>query len=355
MNNQDSIRTRSSDEDAILKRNAERIVRDCAGVREGETVAVITDGLQPDSIARLLFETALAQGAIPVTIRVPAIERPGADLPSFVNTALAQVDVILAPTSRTVYHSPGIQNACRGEGQSRFIALSECDEDTLIHGGINADFAALNSVASAVATQLEHGKRLVLTTPAGTHIVASIQGRSARMIGGLCHKPGDMVGLPTVETYWAPIEDSVNGEVVVDASCSGGIGVIEGEPIRITIENGRATRIAGGTQATQLAELLDATGSSESRRVAEIAIGLNPACRLTGRIIEDEGKYGTCHLAVGSNVFIGGIVNAPIHIDFVQLRPTLVVDDTTVCRDGELVLPGIDVAPLVAQGTVEGS
>jgi 2,5-dihydroxypyridine 5,6-dioxygenase len=343
------------DRGAALWRNALKIVRECAAVAEGEHVAIVTDSPQPTSIALLLFDAVEEAGGVPLMLRMPELERPGSDLPPAASSALLHVDVVLAPTSKTVYHSPGVQDACRGRGHARFIALSECDEETLVHGGINADFVALHPIAAAVAERLHRGAHLHLTTPGGTRLEASIAGRGGGLIGGLSHEPGSMVGLPAVEAYTAPVEASVDGEIVVDASCSGGIGLIRGEPIRVRIEGGKATTIRGGRAAEELAALLDADGDTRARQVAEIALGLNPACRITGRIIEDEGKYGTCHVGLGSNVFIGGVNDAPVHIDLVQLTPTMVVDGETIMSAGELTIPDLDTSALTRDSHGGGS
>lgn len=144
-----------------------------------------------------------------------------------------------------------------------------------------------------------------------------------------------MVGIPTIEVFIAPNEDSINGFIVCDVSCSGGIGIID-EPIHLDVENGKVTKIDGGRQAKQLSELLENEDNSSVYQIAELAIGLNPNCNITGIINEDEGKYGTCHMALGSNASFGGINPAPVHIDMVQNTPTIYIDDEEICRDGRL-------------------
>ena len=59
-----------------------------------------------------------------------------------------------------------------------------------------------------------------------------------------------------------------------------------------------------------------------------------------GRIIEDEGAYGTCHVALGSNVHFGGTLRAPLHLDMVMWEPRLVVDGRVLMDQGRLVEEG---------------
>lgn len=68
-----------------------------------------------------------------------------------------------------------------------------------------------------------------------------------------------------------------------------------------------------------------------------MGFGLNPAASLSGRMLEDEGVYGTMHIGIGNNLAYGGSCNTPIHIDLIMKQPTCIVDDHYVYKDGELV------------------
>jgi leucyl aminopeptidase (aminopeptidase T) len=279
-------------------------------------------------------------------VQTEPLPAPGADLPAALDGLLAAADLILAPTSKSVYHTRSVREACRDAG-TRFVALSECDVDTFVNGGMNADLVALTDAAAAVAQLLERAQAFELRTPAGTRLVGDVGPRRGLMSGGICREPGDVIGLPTVEAFVAPLERSVQGTVVVDASCSGGVGVV-GEPITMEIVDGRARAIAGGEAADRLRDALERGATDAAYQVAELGIGLNPECRITGRIIEDEGTYGTCHVALGSNVWFGGDNDAPSHIDMVQWRPTIVLDGEPLSVDG--VLCSEELRRLVAAG-----
>ena len=65
----------------------------------------------------------------------------------------------------------------------------------------------------------------------------------------------------------------------------------------------------------------------------EIGIGLNEKARITGNMLEDEKKEGTCHLASG---------NIRCHVDMLFDEPTITVfydDGTTIelLRKGKTV------------------
>ena len=104
------------------------------------------------------------------------------------------------------------------------------------------------------------------------------------------------------------------------------------EPIKVTIENGQATKIEGGIGAKQLQITLNTIGAN-SRKIAELGIGTNKAARLESSILEIEKVYGTAHVALGNNMHIGGEVDVSYHADGVILKPTLELDGKVILKD----------------------
>jgi leucyl aminopeptidase (aminopeptidase T) len=331
-----------------LHANAAKVIRDCCALKDGEVVVVLTDPDASAQVAEALYRAAGDAGGEPVLVQTEPLPMPGADLPEALDQLLASADLILAPTSKSVYHTTSVREACRDAG-TRFVALSECDVDTFVNGGMNADLVGLTAAARRVAELLDQATSLEVRTPAGTELSGELGSRRGLMSGGICREPGDVIGLPTVEAFVAPLEASVQGTVVADASCSGGVGVVDA-PIVVEVVDGRARDISGGDAADRLRESLARAETESVYQVAELGIGLNPECRITGRIIEDEGTYGTCHVALGSNVWFGGDNPAPSHIDLVQWRPTITLDGEPLCEGGELVSE--ELRRLVAAGAL---
>lgn len=319
-----------------LRDNALKLLSQCCGLKFGENVLIITDPKQSPELYWNLFDAANQLGGKPVVCLMNQVP-PGGSLPKAVDAAAKASDIIIAPTSTSIFHSEGIRVACLPPYNARLSALSEWQLDTLASGGIEADFAAIAPKVEQIQQYVSKGRHITLTTPGGTMIEADIQGREAWANTGISDRPGVKMGLPTIEVFIAPLEESVNGVICVDASCSGGIGIIR-QPIRITVEKGRAVSVEGGEEAAQLRKLLLEAATEKAYQVAEIAVGLNPHCRITGNINEDEGKYGTCHIALGNNTGFGGVNFAPLHIDMVQWKPTLTVDGETLFEAGQCLV-----------------
>jgi leucyl aminopeptidase (aminopeptidase T) len=146
--------------------------------------------------------------------------------------------------------------------------------------------------------------------------------------------------MPDGEVGIAPLEGSAQGTVVWDASVHS-LGLLR-EPVRLTVEDGWVVRVDGGEQARELEEHL---ASLDDPNVyycpAEIAIGINEAVRITGTMREDKKALGTVHIAVGTNVDIGGTITARTHIDGLLRRPSLWIDDRRVLDGGRLLVEAV--------------
>ena len=58
-----------------------------------------------------------------------------------------------------------------------------------------------------------------------------------------------------------------------------------------------------------------------ARNIGELGIGLNPAAIITGKMLEDEKAFRTCHIAIGENY--DNDAHALIHLDGVIKEPTI--------------------------------
>jgi leucyl aminopeptidase (aminopeptidase T) len=73
-----------------------------------------------------------------------------------------------------------------------------------------------------------------------------------------------------------------------------------------------------------------------ARHIGELGIGLNPAAKMTGNMLEDEKLYKTVHIAIGANYDYDA--NALIHQDCLIKDPDLWVDGKRIMKKGNLLL-----------------
>jgi leucyl aminopeptidase (aminopeptidase T) len=298
------------------------------GLASGESVLVVTDA------ARRTIGEAFAESARELTPAVdidviPMGERNGAEPPRRTARKMAAADVALLVTEQSLSWTDARRTAT--DGGTRVASMPRLDESILCRT-LTIDYETVRDRVNRVCDQLDRTARVRVTTRSGTNLSFSIEGRRAHgRKGGIYREPGQWGNLPCGEAFVAPVEGSARGEYVVDASHAG-VGRLA-EPIRISVEDGRAVRIEGGREAARLRRLLESVGEPEAYNLAEFGIGCNHAARICGITLEDEKVLGTCHLALGRNDLFGGTVGASVHVDGVLTRATVLLDDEKLSID----------------------
>ncbi len=130
------------------------------------------------------------------------------------------------------------------------------------------------------------------------------------------------MNLPTGEVLVAPVEDSLNGELVCDMAV-GGVGPLK-TPVVLSVRNGRVHETQSKNAQT-LRRVRDSLNTDEnSSTVGEFAFGINPKARFTEEFLEAEKILGTIHIAFGNNSdFPGGQNPSKNHLDFLVSKPTV--------------------------------
>jgi leucyl aminopeptidase (aminopeptidase T) len=315
-------------------KGAMNLLRTSANARAGEQVLIVTDSATNPAVASTIMAAALELGIEATRITMNARALPGDEPPPAVVAAMLSADVIICPTSRTLYHTDARTAACRRG--ARFISMAGATMSVLASGAMFANFPKQEKLMNALIRRLSRAKHIRVTSPAGTDLEFNVQGRPGSGVSGMATRPGDVTGAPEIEAYVAPVEEDTVGVLVVDGSTSV-TGVVK-RAIKITIQQGVARRISGGDDARMLSRILRKAKNPASYRVGELGIGLNPLAHIRGSIIEDEGKLGTAHVALGDNIRLGGKNRAPTHIDLVFRNPHIQLDAVTVLKGKRLIL-----------------
>ncbi|MCR4401436.1 MAG: aminopeptidase [Firmicutes bacterium] len=299
------------------------------GVASGETVLVITDDKLRE-IGFALWEAACSLGAEAMLLEMIPRSRNGEEPPAPVAAIMKTVDVVLAPTSKSLSHTAARREAC--QAGARIATLPGITREAMVRT-LCADYSSISEVSRRVADVLTSGKSARVLSPSGTDLVLSLEGRVGHPDTGMYRLPGDFGNLPAGEAYIAPVEGSAEGVIVVNGAMAG-VGVLE-DHITMRVEHGYVTEISGGQGAKALEEAIAHLGKP-ARNIAELGVGTNDRAVVTGKVLEDEKVLGTVHIAIGNNVSFGGTVDVPSHLDGIILQPTLLVDGVAVIEDGVL-------------------
>jgi 2,5-dihydroxypyridine 5,6-dioxygenase len=326
----------------LMMRGARRLAEVSAQLQPGETVVIATD-YDMVSIAQAFAAAAYEMGADPIMIVMPPRDLDSEEPHAAVAAAFKQADVILLPVSKSLSHSAALREAVKGG--ARALSYTQFTEDSLISGGIQADFKAMAPLCDRVAALLGDAKTARVTSRAGTDITMSLEGRPGNSHKCIVGK-GEFSGGINIEANTAPVEGTANGVIVGDGSIPNyGIGVLR-EPVRYTVRDGRITDIQGGEQAQTIARIMAEQKDPNVYNIAQLAVGLNPFCRVSDNMQESHGAWGTCHFGIGTSASLGGGTQAAMHYDVILRSPTIELDGEAIMRDGELLVEVDSSSPI---------
>jgi len=352
---------------------ARRIVRECAGVRAGENVYIEGRGDSLEYLELLAFECELL-GALPMVLaqsdearrrRLMELEagQLGTKSRSWIE-AVKAADVVLTmrledgkpelfaevPASKRGAESRGrklladhifdgtrrwIGSDFPTAAQAAAFGMPGDAYDDLFWRSLDVDYDLLRERAARVAAALDGAREVRVTSPKGTDVAMSVEGRPLDLDVGVVSAGMPFTNLPAGEVCLAPIEESADGTVVFDIAFWDGRWV---EDLEVEFAGG----VARGVRAVRGLDLFNETIASASGAgnvIGELGIGLNHAVtEPCGNMLLDEKILGTIHIAVGENLMLGGVNDSSLHWDLLVMEPTVTVDGAPLLSGGRLVV-----------------
>ena len=183
--------------------------------------------------------------------------------------------------------------------------------------------------------------RVEVTSPSGTDLTFSTEGRPFFTDTIVDWKEMKWMNLPTGEVIVAPVENSLEGKLVCNLAV-GGIGPLE-KPVELSVERGAVTAIVAESGEVK-ARVKKALETDEwAKVVGEFALGINRKARLKEEFLEAEKVLGTTHVAFGNNLdMTGGKNPSSNHTDFLFSNPTVRAmkksgETIVILKDGEFI------------------
>ena len=306
------------------------VMKQCLAVKPDETVLVVTD---PDKKleANIFYQTAKEFTQAVELVSFTGMTGNAQEPPPTIAKKIKMSNVVLLITRYSLSHTQARKNAC--ESGCRIASLPGITRE-MISRTLTADYTKIAQLSIKLAQILTSATTARLTTPTGTDLSLKLNGRLGDADTGLYTKSGSWGNLPAGEASIGPLEGQTQGTLIID----GTMAEIElDQPIEIKIKDGFAVNITGGRAAQKLKAQLNQAGRL-AYQVAELGIGTNPLAQLSANVLEAEKVYGTCHVALGSNISYGGMIDVPFHGDGVILQPTLQIDGKMIIKDGKFFL-----------------
>jgi leucyl aminopeptidase (aminopeptidase T) len=329
---------------------AKQIVQRCLGLTKGQNFLIFADKTTFE-VATIVAEAAEDQKVQPTIVFVPISLQhkiPGEiDLSHLTQAAAKEAQAILTCVNSSPECLPFRERILETQWSARMRIGHMPGANLEVLRLANVDFSQLIEECHNLEVALAHGRTLELLSRSDD----SSEHRLQVDIGGWERLPvasdgiiadGVWGNVPSGETYIVPIEESAEGSVVINGSIPG-LVVEPGEQIVLYFKKGRLSHIepddnrtAQFLQENQI-KRAEEKGDTNWCNLAEVGIGRNMAVdKLTGNMLFDEKATGTAHIALGSNFYMGGMIDSAIHCDMVIVAPTIVVDGKTILDEGKL-------------------
>lgn len=266
-------------------------------------------------------------------LEIPALNNHGAEPPEYAAKQMESATLIMSLCGFSLAHSKARIRA--GKKGARFLSLPLYTWDLLEDPSLHINFKLHAQQVRNFADAFSQGEKIHVQTEAGTNISFKINGRIGNYCPGFVEHAGDLGSPPDIEANVSPIENSAEGMVVIDGSITHpNFGLLK-SPVTLTVREGKIIQFESEDkkQVTMLDELFGPL-DSKRRVLAECGVGLNPAAKLTGIMLTDEGALGYLHFGFGANHTVGGLNEVDFHLDFVFRAATLTVDSRILIQAG---------------------
>ena len=317
--------------------SATLVGRELLAIRPGENVAIVIDDHSAMEMVHALAAVARGADAECVILRQPSRppERKN-ELSPMIEAAFEKTDVLISLTGSggAPAYAASVKELLKAK-RLRTISMVMRSLEDFTSGGALANYRELYADGQALATLWASGRTMRITTDAGTDIAAPIAADEVIVECGYATEAGMGAAFADGEVSSRPLEGEAEGLFVIDGP-GAGIGR-PAAPIRVEVRGGRAVSVSGdGPEAAHLRRIVETVPGADN--IAEFGIGLNGASLRSGSFQEEKKARGNLHIAFGDNVYFGGTVRSPVHLDMVIYRPTVVLDDRVLVENGVVYL-----------------
>lgn len=279
----------------------------------------------------------------------PSVLQSGIDAPEYIAEELKTCDIFLIPTSYSLSHTNTRMQAtdagARGATLPGFEPYMFDNNGSMTANYQKIDEEIKYGIEFISKINPNKGKNVHVTSKRGTDLTFKIMEGERKLEGdnGLYTEKSAFGNLPAGEIYTAPMEGTTNGIMVIEKGWS--TMAIGGKDMIFEFKDGLLISLTAAKD--ELLNIVDLNPKKKSekdstliktrRNVAELGIGMNPNATHYESALEGEKIKGTCHIAIGTNKFLGGNIKSDVHMDFIINKPTILIEEITFIDNGKFV------------------
>jgi len=302
--------------------------------KKGETIMIFCDDEKMD-ICEPFSVGALRLGLKTRMIKLETDSTFRKEIPSSIKEIFAKqrTDIFVNLLRGNREETPFRIRLTKLETEDPKARLAHCPGitlDMLTDGALGLtvkDHRKMQDFANNLIQRLGQATHIEITNSAGTNISMSVERRPFFTDTMIDRKRLTWMNMPTGEVTVAPVENSLDGELICDMAI-GGIGPIK-TAVGIMAKDGKVQKT--DSQDNGLLRKVEESLKTDSRAkiVGEFAFGINPKARFVEEFLEAEKILGTIHVAFGNNSDMPGGKNpSGNHMDFLISKPTVNIINT---------------------------
>lgn len=315
---------------------AEATIRKLVRPEPGDPLLVLADDSTDTALAEACFAAGLRAGTDTQLLYFKRVAAGAASTPGpIMSHAILNAKLILSLCLGTI-RTPATLEA-RAKGTRVLNTVVTGIEDYVVRALLDVDYEAMIRNAERMAELFERTKVCRTTTAEGTDFTCEFAPRKALVGDGALTEDGEVDFYPGAQVSIAPVEETINGVIVVDAS-DGVQGVVH-NPYTMRVKNGVVISIEGGKEANAMRSWMESRNDPDIYRLCHYSVGLNPQAGISGNLIEDERMLGALDLGFGyQDPKFGGTVGSrsPYHQDIMIASPRIELDGVVLCEQNKL-------------------
>jgi len=316
---------------------AEKTIKELANVKEGENLLILADINTNMDIA----EACLAAGfertsnAQLMVIR-KILDSETGELNSVIHNAVVNSDIVIGLFKGSKFFSSNTRTEAVKRGTRIISTQPGGIEDYIIQAVVEVDFQKMRKNVKLMANLWEKSQKCHIISSIGTDLNCEFHDRPAHIADGAATTPGDVQFFPGAQVIVAPIEETINGTIVVDGMvCPGGI---VSSPMTIKMEKGVIANIEGKADANAWESWLKSLNDPIIYHLSHLNIGFNPLAKMNDNATEAERVLGAVTFGFGHqpNFLKGNITTGKFHTEAILASPTIYLDGKIVLMDNKL-------------------
>lgn len=194
----------------------------------------------------------------------------------------------------------------------------------LMYQALTVDCKELKEECTRIVTMLGGKEEITIYTGDNNVLKLNINNRKWNKDDGR----GD---IPYGEVYIAPVENMVNGKIIIPKVVLEDITLSD---VLLEFENGK---LISCSENSLIEFIKHFPGDSDV--IAEFGIGLNDKIKeFVGCSLIDEKRKGTAHIAIGMNNMFGGNNESPLHMDFIFIPEKIEIDNEIIIEKDNLLI-----------------